>query len=296
MSTGLPPLNALRAFEAAARLGSFSAAAESLYVTHGAISRQVRSLEEWLGTALFERHGRRVVLTGPGREYFLAVQSAFQNIAGATRRVSETGTQRRLTLDALPTFTMHWLLPRLTRFQLRHPGVELNLITSDRPPDQSMDFDLAIRRGPLELPGYVTREFLVEREIPVCSPALLKRLPLREVRDLKRHTLLSSAGRHLSWQRWLSEAGAQGLEPRGRQQFDHFYLTLQAAVDGIGVALGPRPVIDRELDAGRLVMPLPGPTVPSRAYYWLVPEGRANDPALRSFCDWLLEEVGSAHD
>ncbi len=289
-------MNALRAFEAAARLGSFSAAAESLYVTHGAISRQVRSLEEWLGTALFERHGRRVVLTGPGREYFLAVQSAFQNIAGATRRVSETGTQRRLTLDALPTFTMHWLLPRLTRFQLRHPGVELNLITSDRPPDQSMDFDLAIRRGPLELPGYVTREFLVEREIPVCSPALLKRLPLREVRDLKRHTLLSSAGRHLSWQRWLSEAGAQGLEPRGRQQFDHFYLTLQAAVDGIGVALGPRPVIDRELDAGRLVMPLPGPTVPSRAYYWLVPEGRANDPALRSFCDWLLEEVGSAHD
>lgn len=296
MNTGLPPLNALRAFEAAARLGSFSAAAESLYVTHGAISRQVRSLEEWLGTALFERHGRRVVLTGPGREYFLAVQSAFQNIAGATRRVSETGTQRRLTLDALPTFTMHWLLPRLTRFQLRHPGVELNLITSDRPPDQSMDFDLAIRRGPLELPGYVTREFLVEREIPVCSPALLKRLPLREVRDLKRHTLLSSAGRHLSWQRWLSEAGAQGLEPRGRQQFDHFYLTLQAAVDGIGVALGPRPVIDRELEAGRLVMPLPGPTVPSRAYYWLVPEGRANDPALRSFCDWLLEEVGSAHD
>lgn len=289
-------MNALRAFEAAARLGSFSAAAESLYVTHGAISRQVRSLEEWLGTALFERHGRRVVLTGPGREYFLAVQSAFQNIAGATRRVSETGTQRRLTLDALPTFTMHWLLPRLTRFQLRHPGVELNLITSDRPPDQSMDFDLAIRRGPLELPGYVTREFLVEREIPVCSPALLKRLPLREVRDLKRHTLLSSAGRHLSWQRWLSEAGAQGLEPRGRQQFDHFYLTLQAAVDGIGVALGPRPVIDRELEAGRLVMPLPGPTVPSRAYYWLVPEGRANDPALRSFCDWLLEEVGSAHD
>lgn len=289
-------MNALRAFEAAARLGSFSAAAESLYVTHGAISRQVRSLEEWLGTALFERHGRRVVLTGPGREYFLAVQSAFQNIAGATRRVSETGTQRRLTLDALPTFTMHWLLPRLTRFQLRHPGVELNLITSDRPPDQSMDFDLAIRRGPLELPGYVTREFLVEREIPVCSPALLKHLPLREVRDLKRHTLLSSAGRHLSWQRWLSEAGAQGLEPRGRQQFDHFYLTLQAAVDGIGVALGPRPVIDRELEAGRLVMPLPGPTVPSRAYYWLVPEGRANDPALRSFCDWLLEEVGSAHD
>ncbi|HEX8955793.1 MAG TPA: transcriptional regulator GcvA [Burkholderiaceae bacterium] len=293
MNADLPPLNALRAFEAAARLGSFSAAAESLYVTHGAISRQVRGLEEWLGTALFERHGRRISLTAPGREYFLAVQSAFQNIAGATRRVAESGTQRRLTLDALPTFTMHWLLPRLTRFQLRHPGVELNLITSDRPPDQSMHFDLAIRRGPLELPGYISREFLVEREIPVCSPVLLKRLPLHDAKDLKRHTLLSSAGRPHAWQRWLAEAGMPGLAPKGRQQFDHFYLTLQAAVDGIGVALGPRPVIDRELEAGRLVMPLAGPTVPSRAYFWLVPESRADDPALRSFCDWLLEESGA---
>lgn len=293
MSSDLPPLNALRAFEAAARLGSFSAAADSLHVTHGAVSRQVRALEDWLGTALFERHGRRVLLTSSGREYFLAVQSAFQNIAGATRRIAASTTRHRLTLDALPTFTMHWLLPRLTRFQLRHPDVELNLITSDRPPESSMNFDLAIRRGPLEMPGCLVREFLVEREIPVCSPALLKRLPLREVRDLKRHTLLSSAGRAQSWHRWLAEAGAPGLEPKGKQQFDHFYLTLQAAVDGIGVALGPRPVIDRELEAGRLVMPLPGPTVPSRAYYWLVPENRADDPALQSFCAWLLEEIAA---
>ena len=293
MTTSLPPLNALRAFEAAARLGSFSAAAESLYVTHGAISRQVRALEEWLGIALFDRHGRRVALTAPGREYFLAVQAAFQNIAGATRRVAESGTQRRLTLDALPTFTMHWLLPRLTRFQLRHPGVELSLITSDRPPDQSMNFDLAIRRGPLELPGFETREFMVEREIPVCSPELLRHLPLRELRDLKRHTLLSSAARPHSWQRWLAAAGVPRLEPKAKQQFDHFYLTLQAAVDGIGIALGPRPVIDRELEAGRLVMPLPGPTVPSRAYCWLIPESRTGDPVLRKFCDWLIEETAA---
>jgi len=113
------------------------------------------------------------------------------------------------------------------------------------------------------------------------------------VGDLKRHTLLSSAGRLHSWPRWLAAAGAPGLEPNSRQQFDHFYLTLQAAVDGIGVALGPRPVIDRELEAGRLVTPLPGPTVASRAYCWLVPEARTGDPALRSFCDWLLEETAA---
>ena len=267
MNADLPPLNALRAFEAAARLGSFSAAAESLYVTHGAISRQVRGLEDWLGTSLFERHGRRVSLTAPGREYFLAVQSAFQNIAGATRRVAESGTQRRLTLDALPTFTMHWLLPRLTRFQLRFPGVELRMVTSDAPlATVAGGFDVGIRRGPGDWTGYVAGEFLVEHEIPVCSPALLQRTPLKEPRDLAQHTLLSSVNRAHSWERWLALAGVADLAGARRQQFDHFYLALQAAVDGLGVALGPRPVINDELASGRLVAPLAGPMVRSRAY------------------------------
>ncbi len=288
---GLPPLNALRAFEAAARLGSFSAAADQLHVTHGAISRQVRALEEWLGMPLFERHGRRVILTAPGHDYFLSIQAAFNAVSGATRRLQESGAKRRLTIDALPTFTMHWLLPRLTRFQSRHPGVELNLITSDRHPDQSKDFDVAIRRGMENTSGYQSHEFLVEQEIPVCSPALLQRLPLNSASDLQHHTWLSSAGRPHSWQRWLNAAGMPGLEAQRRQQFDHFYLTLQAAVDGMGVALGPRPVIDGELAAGRLVMPLAGPTVQARAYCWLLPNGRAGDPLLKTFCDWLEEEA-----
>lgn len=292
MEPRLPPLNALRAFEAAARLGSFSAAAEVLHVTHGAVSRQIRGLEDWLGMQLFERRGRRVLLTVPGREYYHAVQSAFHTIAGATRRVTESGAKRRITIDALPTFTMHWLLPRLTRFQLRHPTVELNLITSERTPSNSAsDFDIAIRRSPQDIPGYQTRDFLVEQEIPVCSPALLRRIPLKTPRDLGHHTLLSSAGRPQSWNRWLSAAGIPDLEVSRRQQFDHFYLTLQAAVDGIGVALGPRPVIDGELAAGRLVMPLDGPIVSARAYCWLLADARAGDPLLQAFCDWLEEEA-----
>lgn len=295
MEPRLPPLNALRAFEVAARLGSFSAAAEAIHVTHGAISRQVRSLEDWLGVALFERRGRRVWLTDHGRDYLHAVQASFDTIATATRRLSETGAKRRIAIDALPTFTMHWLLPRLTRFQLRYPAVELRLMTSDRPLSGAVGgFDVAIRRGPQDWPGCVAQEFLVEHEIPVCSPALLKHIPLAESRDLARHILLSSAGRAHSWERWLSTAGAPDLVPAGRQQFDHFYLTLQAAIDGLGVALGPRPVIDDELASGRLIAPLPGPTLRSRAYCWLMPSARAGDPVLRAFCEWLVEEAGAS--
>jgi LysR family glycine cleavage system transcriptional activator len=294
MSKRLPPLNALRAFESAARLGSFSAAAQALHVTHGAISRQVRQLEKWLGIELFERAGRRVRLTDHGREYLNAIQSAFDAISAATRRLAETGTRRRIAIDALPTFTMRWLLPRLARFPL-HSEVELRLVTSDRPLAGAADsFDVAIRRGPEDWPGCVAQEFLVEHDIPVCSPALLARLPIKEPRDLARHTLLYSDTRPYAWERWLTAAGVSDLTVAARQQFDHFYLTLQAAIDGLGVTLGPRPIVDDELNAGRLVMPLTGPMVRARGYWWVIPNSRAGDPVLRAFCDWLAREAGSA--
>ncbi|HEX7650271.1 MAG TPA: transcriptional regulator GcvA [Noviherbaspirillum sp.] len=294
MENRLPPLNALRAFEAAARLGSFSAAAAALHVTHGAVSRQVRALEDWLGLALFERHGRRVLLTDQGRDYLHAVQTGFDTIVAATRRLTESRSQRQVMINALPTFTMHWLLPRLTRFQLRFPGVELRMVTSDAPlATVAGGFDVGIRRGPGDWTGYVAGEFLVEHEIPVCSPALLQRTPLKEPRDLAQHTLLSSVNRAHSWERWLALAGVADLAGARRQQFDHFYLALQAAVDGLGVALGPRPVINDELASGRLVAPLAGPMVRSRAYCWVMPKSRASDPVLKAFCDWLAEEAGA---
>ncbi len=292
MSKHLPPLNALRAFEAAARLGSFSAAAQALHVTHGAISRQVRHLEKSIGVNLFERSGRRVRLTDQGRDYLHALQSAFDVIIAATRRVAETSTRRRIAIDALPTFTMRWLLPRLARFPL-HSEVELRLVTSDRPLSGTTDdFDVAIRRGPEDWPGCVAQEFLVEHDIPVCSPMLLARAPLTEPRDLARHTLLYSDTRPQAWERWLNAAGVPDITIAARQQFDHFYLTLQAAIDGLGVALGPRPIIDDELKAGRLVAPLAEPMVRARGYWWVIPNSRAGDPVLRAFCDWLMRESG----
>ncbi len=291
MNRKIPPLNALKAFEAAARLGSFTAAAAALFVTHGAISRQIQQLEAWLELPLFERHGRRVRLTPAGQSYLPAIQSALDNIAEATEKLSARSQSRRLNINVTPTLAMHWLLPRLTRFQLRYPGVELRLATSDASiNNQNADFDIAIRRGKDHWHGFVSRAFLTEREIPVCSPALLARLPLEKPEDLRRHTLLHSETRPVAWERWLAAAGVPALQSAADQHFDHYYLALQAAVDGLGVTLGPLPVIENELASGKLVAPFAGPVVPVKGYSWAVPQRLAGDELAMAFCDWLEEE------
>jgi len=295
MSRRLPPLNALRAFEAAGRLGSLSAAAEELHVTHGAISKAVAQLEDWLGLELFERPGRRVRLNPVGQEYRLALGRILDQLETATRRCAEAGRSRTLVVNALPTFAMRWLLPRLPRFQRAHPGVELRLVTSDAPlAAVGAEFDVAIRRGPEAWAGYDVAPFLVEREVPVLSPALMVRFPIAEPSDLARHVLLHAETRPGAWARWFKVAGIDGLPPAGNQHFDHFYMALQAAIDGLGVVLGPRPVIDEELKAGRLVAPFAGPAVESRAYCRVVPQARAADSVIRDFCGFLAEEGAAA--
>jgi LysR family glycine cleavage system transcriptional activator len=291
MPRRLPPLNALRAFEAAGRLGSLTAAAEELHVTHGAISKAVAQLEDWLGVALFDRPGRKIRLSSVGRRYQEEVARALDGLDEATRRCTEAGRSRTLVVNALPTFAMRWLLPRLPGFHRSHPGIELRLVTSDAPIAlTSGDFDVAIRRGPETWPGFEATPFLAEREIPVLSQKLLDRLPLDSAADLARHTLLHAETRPGAWRRWLATAGVETLSPAANQHFDHFYLALQAAVDGLGVALGPLPVIDDEIAAGRLIAPLAGPAVPTRAYCLVVPAARAADPVIRDFCGFLMEQ------
>lgn len=288
MERKLPPLNSLKAFEAAARHGSFSAAAEALGVTHGAISRQLQTLEDWVGTRLFDRLGRRVQLNDRGRDYLVAVQLALDGIAAATQRLVETSGNVRLVIDALPTFTMRWLLPRLSRFQQRHPGVELQLVTSERPLGQGEGFDVAVRRETAVPAGWQARGFLVERELPVCSPALRDALHLPA--DLGNHVLLESPRRQQSWGRWLQAAGLPQATGRHRQRFDHYYLVLQAAIDGLGVALGALPIIADDLAAGRLVTPFAGPQVQAAGYCWILPPRAAPPPVALAFCDWLAQE------
>src|ERR1700754_5074931 len=286
MTRKLPPFPALRAFEAAARHESFSAAADELHVTHGAISRQVAALEAWVGVEVFVRIGKRVRLTDGGRRYLAQVQSAFDNIASATDQLRDSGVVHVLRINALSTFAMKWLLPRLSQFQRIAPNVELRLATSNAPVESVDGFDVAVRRGPAHWPNCVSGHFLDESEVPVCSPALLKRSPIRVADDLSRHVLLHSDTRPDAWRQWLATAGVT-TKCRKKQSFDHFYLALQAAVDGLGVALGPLPIIDDELASGRLVMPLEGPRIALRGYWWVARREVADAPLVTQFCRWL---------
>ena len=290
MHRRLPPLNAVRAFEAAARHASFTRAAEELRVTHGAVSRQVQLLEAWLGVPLFERLNRRVVLTEAGGAYAAEMGAPLDRIALATARQAERGRPRLLHVNALATFTLRWLIPRLSGFQLAHPAIEVRLTTSNVPLAQVAEpFDVAIRGGPDSRPGHIAQPFLSERRIPVCSPALLQRLPLEEPEQLRQHTLLHAATLPQVWPQWLRVAGVPDLQPQASVTLEHFYLTLQAALDGLGVAMGPERLIADDVAAGRLTLPFAGPALPARSYYTYVPEPRADDPAVRAFCGWLAE-------
>jgi LysR family glycine cleavage system transcriptional activator len=295
MHRRLPPLNALKAFEAAARHASFTRAADELRVTHGAVSRHVQMLEGWLGVSLFERHNRRVVLNEAGRSYAAEIGAALDRVALATARQIERGRPRLLHVNALATFTLRWLIPRLSGFQIAHPAIEVRLTTSNVPLASLADpFDVAIRGGPQTRPGHVAQPFLTERRMPVCSPGLLQRLPLRDPQALRHHTLLHAATLPEVWPLWLGAAGVPDLVPQASVTLEHFYLTLQAALDGLGVAMGPERLIADDLAAGRLIRPFAGPSLPARSYYTYVPEARADDPTVRAFCAWLTEAAHEA--
>ncbi|PLZ00981.1 transcriptional regulator [Burkholderia sp. WAC0059] len=289
MARRLPPFPALRAFEAAARHNSFTAAAAELHVTHGAISRQVAAFEAWLGVLVFRRIGKRVSLTDDGRRYLATVQAAFDSIALATDQLRDTAVHV-LRVNALPTFAMKWLLPRLSRFQRMVPNVELRLSTSNAPVESLEGFDVAVRRGPPSWPDCESGYFLDEMEVPVCSPALLQRTPIHTADDLARHVLLYSDTRPDAWRNWLAAADVKA-KCRKRQSFDHVYLVLQAAVDGLGVALGPLPLLDDELASGRLVAPLDGPYIDARGYWWVARREVADAPLVAQFCRWLEAEA-----
>jgi LysR family glycine cleavage system transcriptional activator len=284
----LPPLNALRAFEAAARCLSFTRAGDELRVTHGAISRQIQGLEAWLGTPLFRRLNRRIELTEAGVAYLAEIGAALDRIALASARAREEGRVRVLRINALPTFTIRWLIPRLSGFQRRHPQVEVRVTTSTERADRLPEtFDLVIRGGPDAVHNYRVEPFLAENRLPVCAPGLLARLPLREPSDLRRHTLLHSDTLPGVWAQWLRLAGVPELEPASALTFEHFYLSIQAAIDELGVAMGPSALVAEDLEAGKLVAPFPDLALPARSYHWYRPQSKEGDPVIDAFCEWL---------
>lgn len=297
MARRLPPLNALRAFEAAARHHSFTRAADELHVTQAAISHQVRQLEEWLGLKLFERHGHALTHTAAGKAYAPELSRLLDALASATERLAGSNNTLvgPLRITALPSFVARWLVPRLARFRVLHPGIDLHINSEVAVHDFAHgNFDLAIRLGLGRWPGLQADLISRERLSPVCSPALLAQAPLATVAGLQAHTLLHDQPGDL-WPRWLALAGATRSEAdaivRAGPGFSDSALVLQAAAEGQGVALGRMFLASADITAGRLVKPF-ALDLPNDYSYWLAyPQAAAGQPRLAAFRDWVLAET-----
>jgi LysR family glycine cleavage system transcriptional activator len=284
----LPPLNSIKAFESAARLKSFSQAADELSVTNGAISRHVQQLEDWLRIPLFVRLHRRVELTDEGAAYLIDAGAAFDRLALATARLMEERTHRVLRVKAMVSLTLRWLVPRLSGFQRAHPNIEVRLTTSDVPvPELTTGFDVIIRGGPDVAPGFNAFAFLSDSHLPVCSPKLLAQRPIHRIADLEQHTFIHAATMPAGWTEWLAAAGAEDLQPLHSLTFEHVYVALQAAIDGLGIAMGLTAFTDDDVADGRLVRPFSEPVIPSWRYHAYVPKDRSGDPAINQFLEWL---------
>lgn len=287
----LPPLNALKAFEAAARHESFSRAAVELCVTHGAISKQIDLLEQRLGIKLFRRAPGGVVPTEACRAYQAEIAAALDRIAAATSSLSGREYPDSLDINAPPTFTIKWLVPRLSKFQIRNPSLEIRLSTKRGDVATALqDADIVIRRGPDTWKQVHSRLFLKEAITPVCAPRLARRKTLKTPADLKRHVWLYADARPTDWETWLEMAGIEGLAPLRALRFDHSSLSLEAAADGMGIAMGPLSMIRNELDAGVLVMPFPKLIAITPGYYSTCSKSRGDDPKIVEFCNWLQSE------
>jgi LysR family glycine cleavage system transcriptional activator len=297
MARKLPPLNALRAFEAAARHLSFTKAAGELHVTQAAISHQVKTLEEHLGLPLFRRFNRRLVLTEAGQRYLPVLREAFDAISEGTRRLHQDEDSGPLHISVVPSFAAKWLLPRMSRFRERHPDIDIMVSANNNLVDFTEGtFEMGIRYGAGNYPDVQTDLLLGDEVFPVCSPKLLNGPhPLKRPEDLRHHTLLhDEVSRHdesPDWRSWLQAVGVEGIDWRRGPGFSDSSMVIEAAAAGQGVALGHRWLAATDLESGRIVMPF-GPAIPSKFNYYVVsPPAVAERRRVRLFRDWLHEEA-----
>ena len=287
----LPPLNALPSFEAAARHLSFSRAADELHVTHGAVSRAVRNLEDHLGVQLMIRATRSVRLTPIGASFAAEIRDVLEHLATATS--AATGqSSGMLTVSTIDSFAARWLMPRLFRFRRGHGDIDVRVATSERLADFVGDgIDIAIRCGGDQYPGLSAELLMKEDHFPVCSPKLLEgRYPLRTPADLARHTLLHDVFT-VDWAIWLHSAGIDDLDPHRGPTFLSSDHAIQAAVQGEGVVLGRSALVADDLAAGRLVRPFEFSLPAGFAYYVVYPPRALQRPNVKAFRDWLMAEI-----
>lgn len=294
MSRRLPPLNALRVFEAAARQGSFARAAEELHVTPAAVSQQIKLLEEHLGIALFNR-GRILELSDAARAMLPALSDAFDQMERAIAQIRDSHEQGALVVSTAPAFAARWLIPRLEDLHARHPGIDLRLMATQRLVDFSVEeVDAAIRFGDGHYPGLVVERLSTESIVAVAAPTLAA--TLKHPQDLIRHTLLedewhTSHGTIPEWQMWLAAMGVTTDKPLRLQRFGDTTLALQAAVAGLGITLAWQSLVQHDIDNGRLMHVL-GHSIPSTlGYHFVTTTNRAELIKVKQFREWLFEQV-----
>jgi len=291
----LPPLNALRAFEAAARHLSFTKAAGELNVTQAAVSHQIRALEDWLGMPLFKRQNRALLLTDAGQAYLPAMREAFDLMHHATAKLHERDRSGALNVSTFTSFAAKWLMPRLGRFTSVHPDIEIRLGINDSLLDFATDeVDVGVRYGRGNWKGVHIDLLMTEEVFVVCSPKLLEgERALRDPSDLRHHTLLHDDLPE-DWGTWLDAAGvddAVKVRARGDLVFNHSEMVLQAAVEGLGVALGRSALVADDLAAGRLVKPFDLQLPTQSAYYVVHSENAGDRPKIKAFREWLHDEA-----
>ena len=288
----LPPLNALRAFEAAARHSSFKIAGAELHVTPGAVSHQVVNLERYLGTQLFVRHHRRVVPTQAGRAYLREIQKSLQRIAHATDALTARLDKSVLRLKVPPTFAARWLVPRLAEFHARYPDVSVQVATSHDPVDFTSDeVDAAVFYGAALPRGIAGERLLREVLVPVCTRRFLGKDGQLAPRELADRVLLHSLRRPEDWPRWFAAAGARDVVLKQTLVFENSSLTYQGALNELGVAIAQIALVRDDLVAGRLVMPCPISLKCDAGYYLSYPRERARLSKIQLLHGWLADEV-----
>ncbi|MEJ8814654.1 transcriptional regulator GcvA [Variovorax ureilyticus] len=289
----LPSMGVLMAFECAARHGSISRAAEELHLTQSAVSRQIKQLEDQVGTVLFHRVRQRVVLTDAGRVYAAELRTGMESVSQATQRVMTLGgVGEVLNLAVLPMFATRWLIPRMSRFVAQYPKVIVNYASKTEPFDFNREpFDAAIHYGDAFWPEASCTYLLAERVLPVCSPEFKRRHRIRSKSDLPGETLLQQSTRPTQWAEWFDQVGVSTTAAMRGPRYEQFSMLVQAAASGHGIALVPRFLVEEELQTERLVLLSNEVLVTKRAYYVVLPDTGSENPLALAFRDWLVQEA-----